>query len=134
MLVTSWLGNTDIRTIVNKIGGGQSTVREKWGIVREISPLRAGFISHPRRQQRACVFLKWSKMVLIPFCTFLSVLKKTVTQRNQEQARSPKPSLNHGRRIKTILGQFRNKHARYFFLECTSERLISPFCECLWSK
>ena len=62
--------------------------------------------------KRACVFLKWSKMAIIPFCTFLPVLKKTVTQRNQEQIRSPKPSLDHGRRIKTILGQFRNKHAR----------------------
>jgi hypothetical protein len=52
-------------------------------------------------------------MAIIPFCTFLPVLKKTVTQRNQEQTRSPKPSQDHGRRIKTILGQFRNKHARY---------------------
>jgi len=52
-------------------------------------------------------------MAIIPFCTFLPVLKKTVTHRNQEQIRSRKPSLNHGRRIKTILGQFRNKHARY---------------------
>jgi hypothetical protein len=52
-------------------------------------------------------------MAIIPFCTFLPVLKKTVTQRNQEQIRSPKPSSNHGRRIKTILGQFRNKHGRY---------------------
>jgi hypothetical protein len=63
--------------------------------------------------ERACVFPKWSKMAIIPFCTFLPVLKKTVAQRNQEQIGSPKPSLNHGRRIKTILGQFRNRHARY---------------------
>jgi len=33
-------------------------------------------------------------------------------QRNQEQTRSPKPSLDHEGRIKTILGQFGNRHAR----------------------
>jgi hypothetical protein len=44
---------------------------------------------------------------------FLPGLKKTITQRNQEQIQNPKPPVDHGRRIKTILGQFRNKHARY---------------------
>ena len=77
--------------------------------------------STPRRVQvsllskrRACVFLKWSKMVLIRFCPFLLCSRRQNPQRNQEQTRSPKPSLDHEGRIKTILGQFRNKHARYY--------------------
>jgi len=39
--------------------------------------------------------------------------KRQNTPGNQEQTRSPKPSPGHEGRIKTILGQFRNKHARY---------------------
>jgi hypothetical protein len=37
---------------------------------------------------------------------------KDSAQRNQEQTRSPKPSLDHEGRIKTILHQFQNKNAR----------------------
>jgi hypothetical protein len=71
------------------------------------------FCIHSVQFSRTCVFLKWSKMAIIPFCIFLPVLKKKGAQGNQEQLRSQKPCLNHGRRIKTILGQFRNRHTRY---------------------
>jgi hypothetical protein len=58
------------------------------------------------------VFLKWLKMVIIPFCTFLQRSRKTSTYEGQGQIWSPKPCLNHETRIKTILDHFRNKHAR----------------------
>jgi hypothetical protein len=54
-------------------------------VLSEMDPM--GTWAHER--ERACVFLKWSKMAIIPFCTFLPVLKKTVTQGNQGQTRSP---------------------------------------------
>jgi len=51
-------------------------------------------------------------MVLIPFCKLLLVRESWLPQGIQEQMRSPKLSPNHKKRIKTILDQFRNKHAR----------------------
>ena len=38
--------------------------------------------------------------------------RRLVATRNSGTMRSPKLSPNHKRRIKTILDQFRNKHAR----------------------
>jgi len=39
--------------------------------------------------------------------------RRLVAARNSGTMRSPKLSPNHKRRIKTILDQFRNRHARY---------------------
>jgi hypothetical protein len=47
---------------------------------------------------------------------------KDSAQRNQEQIRSPKPSLDHEGRIKTVLHQFQNKNARHrFFIDLQLE-------------
>jgi hypothetical protein len=67
---------------------------------------------HVKIQLRAGELNKWLKMVLIPFCKLLLVREGWLPQGIQEQMRSPKLSPNHKRRIKTILDQFRNKHAR----------------------
>jgi len=75
--------------------------------------LSLGLTDHDtEKTKRACVFLKWLKMVIIPFCTFLQRSRKTSTYEGQGQIWSPKPCLNHETRIKTILDHFRNKHAR----------------------
>ena len=82
--------------------------------------------------QRACVFLNWSKMAIIRFCPFFSFSRRDKMPSSQEQTRSIEPSPDHGRRIKTILGQFRNKHARFrarlhpHFSD--SESLADPDC------
>jgi len=73
-------------------------------------------------------------MVLIPFCMFLLCLRKTDTYRNQEQIRSPKLALNHEKRIKTILGQFRNTHARDLLEQDQAKQLIKAGFEYVMQK
>jgi hypothetical protein len=55
-----------------------------------------------------------AKMAIIRFCPFILCSRRDKMLRGQEQIRSLKPSPGHRGRIKTILGQFRNTHARLF--------------------
>jgi hypothetical protein len=49
----------------------------------------------------------------IRFCTFPHVLEGLLLQRNQQEMRSPKLTPKRKRRIKTVLGQFRDKAAHF---------------------
>jgi len=64
--------------------------------------------------QRACLFRKWLKMVLIPFCKLLRVREGWLRKEFRSKFEGQKLPSNHKKRIKTILDQFRNTHARYF--------------------
>jgi hypothetical protein len=78
----------------------------------------AGAVRETKRFEKSYLArMRVSKMVKNGFNSGLPVSpvleKDKNPQGNQERTRSPKPSLNHEGRIKTVLGQFRNKHVRY---------------------
>jgi hypothetical protein len=52
------------------------------------------------------------KMVLIPFCKLLRVREGWLRKEFRNKIEGQKLPSNHKRRIKTILDQFRNMHAR----------------------
>jgi hypothetical protein len=92
---------------------GISTLTEALGIQSVVPRIGTAVVMLGDAASRACVFLKWLKMVLIPFCTLPQVLEGPLLPRNQQEMRSPKLTQKRKRRIKTIFGQFRNRHAPY---------------------
>jgi len=64
----------------------------------------------PYNKARAWLFRKWLKMVLSP----LQVREEPITARKTNANATPKTAFKPKKRIKTILYQFRNTHARYW--------------------
>jgi hypothetical protein len=85
---------------------------------RVVAPQKRNYFCLSQRKRRTTsARMRVPKMVKNGFNSGLPVSpvfeEDKNPQRNQELTRSPKPSLDREGRIKTILGQFRNKHARY---------------------